>query len=45
VLEGVGFKGSFEFFEFELFLALLCHFAWFIAFCVFIGLAILPSSR
>jgi hypothetical protein len=28
VLGGVDFRGSFEFFDFELFLALLCHFAW-----------------
>jgi hypothetical protein len=27
VLEGVNFRGSLEFFGFELFLALLCHFA------------------
>jgi hypothetical protein len=27
-------------FSFELFLALLCHFTWFVAFRVFVGLAI-----
>jgi hypothetical protein len=28
VLGGVDFRGSFEFYDFEFFLALLCHFAW-----------------
>jgi hypothetical protein len=32
VLGGVCFSGSFC--DFEIFLALLCHFAWFAAFCV-----------
>jgi hypothetical protein len=32
-------------FGFELFLALLCHFAWFAIFRAFIGLAVFPSSR
>jgi hypothetical protein len=32
-------------FLFEHFLALLCHFVWFAAFHVFVGLADFPSSR
>jgi hypothetical protein len=35
VLGGVDFRRSFEFFDFELFLARLYHFAWFAAFCAF----------
>jgi hypothetical protein len=28
VLGEIDFRGSFEFFDFEFFLAFLCHFAW-----------------
>jgi hypothetical protein len=37
---------SFSFcFGFELFVALLCHFAWFATFCAFDGLAVFSFSR
>jgi hypothetical protein len=53
LLGGVWFKGNFWVwaflarfvFVFELFLALICHFAWFVTFCAFVGPAIFPSFR
>jgi hypothetical protein len=31
--------------DFELFLTLICHFAWFAVFVPFTGFAVFPSSR
>jgi hypothetical protein len=42
VLGGVDFRGSFEFFDFELLLTLFLGLPFFVS---FVGLAVFPSSR
>jgi hypothetical protein len=43
VLGGFDFKGSFEFFDFELFLVLLYHFAWLCRFsCLLLDFVVFP---
>jgi hypothetical protein len=41
VFRGVDFRGSVEFSDFELFLALICHFAWLCRFsCLLLAFAV-----